>query len=148
MANKYLGPKSLTLAQQIYWMKAYYPHFRLATGHGVATWIGSITPSALSETYQVKIVYKLNKTPEVTVLSPQLRNHTNGKPIPHVYPGNHPCVYLPESGEWHPGKFIAETIVPWISLWLYHYEIWHITGEWLGGGVHPNKKQKRGKKSR
>ena len=37
-----------------------------------------------------------------------------------------------------------ETIVPWASLWLYYYEVWHATGEWLGGGEHPiaRKKQK------
>jgi hypothetical protein len=32
---------------------------------------------------------------------------------------------------------IADTIVPWLILWLFYYEIWHVTGEWKGGGVHP-----------
>jgi hypothetical protein len=33
---------------------------------------------------------------------------------------------------------ISEYIVPWISLWLFFYETWLITGEWLGGGHEPN----------
>jgi hypothetical protein len=33
--------------------------------------------------------------------------------------------------------YIHESIVPWTSLWLYYYEIWHATGEWLGGGHDP-----------
>lgn len=30
--------------------------------------------------------------------------------------------------------YISETTVPWLSLWLLHYEAWHAIGEWLGGG--------------
>jgi hypothetical protein len=31
---------------------------------------------------------------------------------------------------------IATTIVPWLALWLFYYEIWRITGKWLGKGAH------------
>jgi hypothetical protein len=30
---------------------------------------------------------------------------------------------------------IAATIVPWLSLWLYYYEVWLATGAWEGGGI-------------
>ena len=30
---------------------------------------------------------------------------------------------------------IATSIVSWLVLWLYYYEIWRVTGEWLGGGI-------------
>ena len=29
-------------------------------------------------------------------------------------------------------KFLAETVVPWVYSWLYFYERWLETGEWLG----------------
>lgn len=32
---------------------------------------------------------------------------------------------------------IANTIIPWTIEWLYYYELWLATGEWLGGGDHP-----------
>jgi hypothetical protein len=32
---------------------------------------------------------------------------------------------------------IAETILPLASIWLFYYEMWQATGEWLGGGEHP-----------
>jgi hypothetical protein len=32
---------------------------------------------------------------------------------------------------------IADTVLPWTTEWLYHYEIWLITGEWTGGGDWP-----------
>jgi hypothetical protein len=31
---------------------------------------------------------------------------------------------------------LAMTVIPWISEWLYFYELWLVTGEWLGGGTH------------
>ncbi len=91
----------------------------------------------MSQEYQVKIHYELGAPPKVWVLSPPLERRPDGEPIPHVYEGPRPCLYLPGSGEWRPDRYIADTIVPWTSLWLYYYEVWHATGEWLGGGVHP-----------
>jgi hypothetical protein len=35
--------------------------------------------------------------------------------------------------------FLADTVVPWTSEWLFFYEVWHATGLWLGGGTHPNR---------
>ena len=29
---------------------------------------------------------------------------------------------------------VVNTIIPWTSEWLLHYELWHATGKWLGGG--------------
>jgi hypothetical protein len=40
----------------------------------------------------------------------------------------------------------TETIVPWISEWLMYYELWLSTGEWLGGGIHPQKKNEQDEK--
>jgi hypothetical protein len=36
--------------------------------------------------------------------------------------------------------FVADTIVPWIDLWLINYEYWLATGIWFGGGQHPQPK--------
>jgi hypothetical protein len=33
--------------------------------------------------------------------------------------------------------FIDKTIVPWCYLWLFYFEDWLATGEWKGGGIHP-----------
>jgi hypothetical protein len=30
---------------------------------------------------------------------------------------------------------IATTIIPWLALWLYYYEVWLATGHWEGGGI-------------
>jgi hypothetical protein len=30
--------------------------------------------------------------------------------------------------------FVSDTIVPWLTEWLFHYEAWHASKKWLGGG--------------
>lgn len=100
-------------------------------------WKGYIQPLEICDKYEILVSYKLNEHPDVHVLSPKLESHTNGDPIPHVYPGNRLCLYLPGVGEWHPSKLLSHTIIPWTSLWLYYYEVWQATGIWKGGGVVP-----------
>lgn len=130
--------------QQVERMKSQHPQLKLSRwSQNVMVWTGSIQPSALSEEYQVRIVYKLGQKPEVTVASPVLRGREGGQHIPHVYTGQRLCLYFPRAREWEPDKLIADTIVPWAVLWLYHYESWHATGEWLGGGLHPHTKEEQ-----
>ena len=47
------------------------------------------------------------------------------------------CVFHPSKNEWSARKLLTHTILPWTALWLYHYEMWHVTSEWHGGGEHP-----------
>lgn len=98
---------------------------------------GEVQPGQLFETYQVRIIYTYGGVPEVFVVEPALRSRDDGQQIPHIYPGPKPCLYLPNTGEWTPEKLIADTIIPWLMLWLEYYELWHATGVWQGGGEHP-----------
>lgn len=100
-------------------------------------WKGNITPSPLSNTYQLKVVYEMGSGPKVFVLQPELYI-PEGSKLPHVYSEEKKqlCLYYPNGKEWNPKKLIAKTIIPWASEWLYHYEIWVATGDWNGGGIH------------
>jgi hypothetical protein len=121
-------------------MKAHFPQL-VCLWRGVrATWRGPVKPTGLSSRYTIKIDYSLGEAPCAAVIEPRLQPRSDGSPIPHVYPGNLPCLYLPQSEEWDATMHIAETIVPWICLWLFYYEIWHATGNWMGGGLHPPSK--------
>ena len=35
----------------------------------------------------------------------------------------------------HASAPMSNSIVPWLGLWLIHYEGWRATGHWEGGGV-------------
>jgi hypothetical protein len=74
--------------------------------------------------------------PSVRVVEPGLESR-GGEAPPHLYRGEKLCLYYPRFNEWHGGMFLAHTIVPWTSEWLFNYELWLATGEWFGGGIHP-----------
>ena len=105
-------------------------------------WTGSLQPTSLSKGYTVEIAYSLDmQQPEVIVLNPSLQKEGRKNPA---------CLsvtsyaFSSQKERMDEANVHFETIVPWASLWLYYYEVWHATGEWLGGGEHPiaRKKQK------
>jgi hypothetical protein len=81
------------------------------------------------------MTYQLGFNPRVEVLSPKLELAEGKKEIPHMYNQKRLCLHYPKYREWTPKKLLSKTIIPWISDWLYHYESWLATGEWLGGGI-------------
>lgn len=96
----------------------------------------SLQPTGLSDSYLLRIEYSLETNPKVYVVEPELRDR-DGKPPPHLYRDGSLCLYLPGAKEWENTMYIVDSIVPWASEWLFHYEIWLATGEWHGGGIHP-----------
>jgi len=83
--------------------------------------------------YRVRINYELKIRPKAFVISPGLALRAGETRIPHTFgPNDRPCLFMPH--EWNDQKVLADTVVPWLSLWLFYYEMWHMTGEWLGGG--------------
>jgi hypothetical protein len=130
-------------------MTAAHPHFKprpvknKRTGKVIlmssaVAWVGEVQPTPLSRKYQIKIEYRADKSPMITVLSPKLALLEGWSKPPHTYREGNLCLYTPSKREWHAGKSIASTIVPWISLWLFYYEAWLITGKWLGDGTEPS----------
>jgi hypothetical protein len=117
-------------------MRAIWPVFECKIHYGALICKGAIQPSPVNGIYHVRVEYGRVGTPKVYVEDPPLRSRRPDELIPHTYPGPRPCLYLPGIGEWRPDRRIADTIIPWLSLWLAYYEIWHVTGQWLGGGVH------------
>ena len=144
----------LTIDEQGRRMKALYPDFRCVLDAGwLAVWEGPLQP--ISQTYRVRIRYFARRQFEnwmicdpyvtVTVIEPPVGPDPRGtgEPPPHVFRLGHPpefpalCLYDSRADEWSPEQLIAETIVPWTIHWLYWFEVWLLTGEWRGGGRHP-----------
>lgn len=101
-------------------------------------WIGILKSSPIGDEYKVKLTYELGKNPNVYVLEPtSLKLAEDKKTLPHVYDNKKQrlCLYYPDWKEWNSSKSIAQTVMLWAIEWLYHYELWLITGEWLGGGT-------------
>ncbi|WP_017496087.1 hypothetical protein [Flavobacterium sp. WG21] len=95
-----------------------------------------LQPTTLSQFYDIKLTYDKFIGVKVYVLSENLIIAKNRTKLPHVYSSKDQrlCLYSPSKNEWTKEKLIVSTIIPWISKWLFFYEIWLIDGEWLGGG--------------
>lgn len=118
-----------------------FPESSCTFKNNTMTWIGKLKPSPLSQEYEVRLRYKLGESPKVDLVTPKLERR-DGKLPPHLYPGERLCLYLPRKYEWNADMLLVESIVPWASEWLLHYEYWLGTGEWYGGGEHPGDEPK------
>ena len=106
---------------------------------GELVWDMRLRPSPFGRLYDVRIRYRNGDSPDVFVPVPDLNALAQGRYLPHVYSANpvRLCLYDPQSDQWSPSAPIADTIVPWIYLWLYYFEEWLVSDEWKGGGRHP-----------
>lgn len=131
-----------TLAQQGFKLKALQPRSKLNIDHGGnrLQWYGYLRPTPLSDKYQIRITVEKPKgmVPAVEVISPKLRS-LNDEIIPHMYDQDsfELCLWHPQKGEWKSSMWIADSVLPWTAEWLFFYEVWLCTGDWMGGGEHP-----------
>lgn len=132
------SPKPVTIAQQHQRIRAKYRTFESKIDRNSLTVKGQIKPTARSVFYSFVLSYSISKGPTVKIISPNLHKNEKGEDIPHMYRQKWLCLYRPKYREFRSSDYIAKKIIPWISLWLYYYEQWHITGKWLGGGEHPS----------
>ena len=134
-----MGNKVITAIQQYNILRHEFPESSGSVRCGTMTWFGEFMPSALSDTYRLKITYTTGKPPKVYIVSPKPLPLAEGaKRLPHTYSYSNGkqqlCLFLPKAGEWNSSMFIATTIVHWAVQWMYYYEIWVTTGKWMGGG--------------
>lgn len=109
-------------------MKAVFPQFRFTiTRGGGVEWRGPLQPTLDSPFYAIRIVHQADRSPRTYVDRPTLRADAC-----HRYQDGSLCLYWPAEWWWTPRESLAATIVPWTAFWLYYYELWLVTGEWLG----------------
>lgn len=130
----------LKIAQQFAALKRDYGfgEIKINTPNHIV-WKGKLKSSPLGDEYLVKVSYTNCKHPKIYVLEPKELKLPEGEDkLEHVYDHKKQmlCLYYPKAKEWDDTKTIASTILPWTIEWLYHYEMWVITGDWLGGGIH------------
>jgi len=103
----------------------------------------NVSPSEFGRTYRCRLrVTPDAQTPEVLVVSPDLRKLAAGDTVPHIYPHVGPetklCLWWPKQREWVPQLSLSDTFISWTTQWLWYFEDWLFTREWAGGGApHP-----------
>jgi hypothetical protein len=140
--EKYFKIPGLTLARQKVELERVYPDSAVHIHAGKLEWSAIVKPTVFSKEYEIKIEYKMERSPIIWLVGVDL-DPEDAQKIPHKYEVKveekkvRLCLFMPKYKEWDKYMFIADTIVPWTIEWLYFYEIWQITGEWKGGGEHP-----------
>ena len=114
--------------RQLRGMRQAFPQFvpTLSRGGGIM-WNGTLQPTAESPLYHITIAHPFDRNPAVRVAKPAIRPAS-----PHRYRDGSLCLYWPREWRWSPRESLADTLVPWTVFWLYYYEIWLVTEQWLG----------------
>lgn len=113
-----------------------------ATRSGGLVWRGDLTPTFESPSYAVRIVHDPGRAPRVFV-----DNHDLDPGCRHLYPDDSLCLYWPEEWTWSRGESLTSTLLPWIAFWLYYYELWQETSDWLGPSSPHGLRPERGEPS-
>lgn len=137
--KRYSGPRPIPLISQRMQLLKRYPGTECYVHKTTLVWRGRLCPTEYSPTYEVLLDHRIGRSPVVFVVSPELTGH-DGDRLQHVFPHNTLCLHT-QDRDWIASKPLANTIVPWTSEWLFYHEVWKATGEWLGGGVHPQPRQ-------
>lgn len=127
--GKFYKSKSYNSLVQINAMKSKYPHFKhKKNGDSDIVFTGELFIKPELPIYTVSIHYRGNLSPVIKVLNPQLVEDP-----PHFYKkSNSICLYHPDNYKWRKENLIATNIMSWTIAWIYFYEYWLQTGQWVG----------------
>ncbi len=147
--KKYFKTPSISLIKQKVSLKNAYKDSECVIEGKKLIWTGKVRPTVLSKEYTLIILYEFKKSPKVWITGDELER-IDDKNFPHIYDRDiknnmvRICLYM--NSEFNSSKLLANTIIPWAIEWLYYYEIWLLTDEWLGGGRHPQNGSKKNDK--
>ena len=122
---------------QIGAMKSKFSQFQHKQKDGNIIFTGNLFIKSELPIYNVSIEYRGNLRPVVKVNSPALVEDS-----PHLHSDNSLCLYHPNNFKWSSDKLIAKEIMQWTIAWIYFYEYWLQTGEWIGPEASHNTEKK------
>ncbi len=106
-------------------MQESFRGFRFSAGQNA--WFGTLQPTEKSPEYLVKVSYQDYSAPKVEVVSPQLRPNPK-----HTFADGSLCLFYQDDQAWDGKNLLSKTVLLWAAEWLYCYEIWLASGEWIG----------------
>ena len=114
---------SIPILSQVQKMRELFPHFLVTKqSYSQVIWEGRLSPGLEMDEHLVRVIYKIGKHPKVFVPSWD-------KKCKHRFEDGSLCLYYcKDKKNWHPMEFIAKTIIPWSSQWLFFNELYNITG--------------------
>lgn len=89
---------------------------------------GTIRPTDRSTRYYIEVRYRDGGSPQVRVLEPRIEYSAKI----HMYKSGTFCLYDSRNQPWQSTYHLCDTILPWVAEWLVYYEIFLMTGKWIG----------------
>jgi hypothetical protein len=122
-------------------IEKHFHYLKCAISRNTLKCTGVLQPHCNCDSYSIRIIYEVGSKPKIYILNPKIDYNDDI----HLYNDNSLCLYHSTDLVWDDDKvLIANTVIPWISEWILFYEIWKITGKWLGAEIKhkPNEKKK------
>ena len=119
-----------TTALEDWAIRERFPRFRLVDRRR-PRWRGTVQarPDGLVFTVEIDSGYV---RPRARIVSPPLVNVPGRSLPPHHYSKDNICLFHPDHDVFDSRQPIALTILPWVHEWCFYYEMWLLTGRWLG----------------
>jgi len=136
-SSKQARKKGFSANKQLEKIKELFPNMEVNKIKGnLFEVVIKLKPTPVSKAYDVKICFDKYSGVDIYVINEKLEVAANRKTLPHVYSHLEQklCLYSWKKRQWTKEKLISSTIIPWASEWLEFYELWLISGKWLGGG--------------
>lgn len=127
---KYFKAQQPNILAQIGAMKSKYPQFHSTVKGVCVTFTGELMVKPELPTYTISVEYRGGQKPLVHVISPALVENAK-----HTYSDKSLCLYHPDNFNWHSSRLVAKEIMQWTIAWIYFYEYWLQSGEWIGPEV-------------
>ncbi|HAW80220.1 MAG TPA: hypothetical protein DCX27_11245 [Balneola sp.] len=89
---------------------------------------GIFTLPKSSTEYEIQLKYEVSKRPKVYVLNPEIEYNQDI----HMYKDSSLCLFYPPDNSWKKHSQLFDTIIPWTVEWLVNYEIFKLSGKWVG----------------
>ncbi|MCB9196456.1 MAG: hypothetical protein H6598_09555 [Flavobacteriales bacterium] len=109
-------------------IESHFDCFKCHVDRNGLTCTGFIQPDIQSAIYKIQIKYSGNGAPKVFIKTPIIEKNSKI----HRYSDGSLCLYYPLDDPWSDKKNIHDTIIPWTAEWLVYYELFLLTGKWLG----------------
>ena len=109
-------------------IEKHFPCFRCKLSRNRLLCRGVIAPAEGCDSYYIKVDYVQGGTPRVYITKPAIKPSNKY----HMYNDGQLCLYDHRESPWSERMTIHDTIIPWTAEWIVFYEIWKITGQWLG----------------
>lgn len=116
-------------------MKKHAPTFQVSLSGMTLNSRGTLQTEENGTQYRIQITYMPWEAPKIHVVRPKI---CFNKEI-HMYEDESLCLYDWRQQPWQPQWHIHETIIPWTAEWLVFFELYELSGKWLGkSALHGN----------